>query len=63
MLIICDLRKSRTLGRKVSDEFTVPLCRGHNREIRRCGKEAAWWKKPVLIRPFLLVPCGWKVIR
>ena len=33
------------LGRKVSDEFTVPLCRGHNREIHRCGDEAAWWKK------------------
>jgi hypothetical protein len=37
--------QSRTLGRKVSDEFTVPLCRGHHREIHRCGKEAAWWKK------------------
>jgi hypothetical protein len=35
----------RTLGRKVSDEFTVPLCRGHHREIHRCGDEAAWWKK------------------
>jgi len=33
------------LGRKVSDEFTVPLCRGHHREIHRCGNEAAWWKK------------------
>ena len=37
--------QSRTLGRKVSDEFTVPLCRGHHREIHRCGNEAAWWKK------------------
>jgi hypothetical protein len=37
--------QSRTLGRKVSDEFTVPLCRGHHREIHRCGDEAAWWKK------------------
>jgi hypothetical protein len=33
------------LGRKVSDEFTVPLCRGHHREVHRCGDEAAWWKK------------------
>ena len=33
------------LGRKVSDEFTVPLCRGHHRELHRCGDEAAWWKK------------------
>ena len=33
----------RALGRKVSDEFTVPLCRGHHREIHRSGNEAAWW--------------------
>ena len=34
----------RALGRKVSDEFTVPLCRGHHREVHRCGDEAAWWR-------------------
>jgi len=33
------------LGRKVSDEFTVPLCRGHHREVHRCGDEGAWWDK------------------
>jgi hypothetical protein len=33
------------LGRKVSDEFTVPLCRGHHREVHRWGDEAAWWNK------------------
>jgi hypothetical protein len=33
----------RALGRKVSDEFTVPLCRGHHRELHRCGNEAIWW--------------------
>lgn len=33
------------LGRKVSDEFTVPLCRGHHREVHRSGDEAAWWNK------------------
>ena len=33
------------LGRKVSDEFTVPLCRGHHREVHRCGDEAVWWSK------------------
>jgi hypothetical protein len=37
--------QSPALGRKVSDEFTVPLCRGHHREIHRCGDEAAWWEK------------------
>jgi len=35
----------RALGRKVSDEFTVPLCRGHHREIHRSGDEPGWWKK------------------
>jgi hypothetical protein len=33
------------LGRKVSDEFTVPLCRGHHRELHRHGDETAWWHK------------------
>jgi hypothetical protein len=37
--------QSRALGRKVSDEFTVPLCRGHHREVHRCGDESAWWRK------------------
>jgi hypothetical protein len=35
----------RALGRKVSDEFVVPLCRGHHREVHRSGDEAAWWSK------------------
>ena len=33
----------RSLGRKVSDEFTVPLCREHHRELHRHGNEIAWW--------------------
>ena len=33
----------RTLGRKVSDEFTVPLCRDHHRDLHRYGNELAWW--------------------
>jgi hypothetical protein len=37
--------QSPTLGRKVSDEFTVPLCRGHHREVHRYGDEENWWKK------------------
>jgi hypothetical protein len=35
----------RALGRRVSDDFTVPLCRGHHRELHGHGDEAAWWKK------------------
>jgi ERF superfamily len=33
----------RSLGRKVSDEFTVPLCREHHQQLHRQGNEAAWW--------------------
>ena len=35
----------RALGRKVSDEFTVPLCRLHHRELHRARNEADWWSK------------------
>ena len=34
----------RAIGLKVSDEFTVPLCRGHHRELHQTGNELAWWK-------------------
>jgi hypothetical protein len=34
----------QALGRKVSDEYTVPLCRGHHRELHRPGDETAWWQ-------------------
>jgi ERF superfamily len=37
--------QNRALSRKVSDEFTVPLCRGHHREVHRSGDEATWWNK------------------
>ena len=37
--------QSRALGRKVSDEFAVPICRGHHRELHRSGDEVAWWSK------------------
>jgi len=35
--------QSAALGRRVSDEFTVPLCRLHHRALHRRGDEAAWW--------------------
>ncbi len=37
--------QGRAPGRKVSDEFTVPLCRGHHRELHRHGDEARWWSR------------------
>ena len=38
----------RAMGRKVSDEFTVPLCRTHHRDNHRFGDERAWWSKQAI---------------
>jgi ERF superfamily len=35
----------RAMGLKVSDEFTVPLCRIHHRDVHSFGDEIAWWKR------------------
>ena len=37
--------QAQALGRKVSDEFTVPLCRAHHRDNHRFGDERAWWSR------------------
>lgn len=34
----------RAIGMKVSDEFTVPLCRGHHRQLHQASNEVAWWE-------------------
>ena len=33
----------KAFGRKVSDEFTVPLCRDHHNDLHRHSNEPAWW--------------------
>ena len=33
----------RAMSRKVGDDFTVPLCRKHHRDLHDSGNEAAWW--------------------
>jgi hypothetical protein len=35
----------RAMGLKVSDEFTVPLCRIHHRDLHTVGDEVAWWER------------------
>jgi hypothetical protein len=35
----------RALAKRVSDEFTVPVCRIHHRELHLQGDEVAWWNK------------------
>jgi hypothetical protein len=43
----------RALGRKVSDEYVVPLCRIHHRAVHRVSDEQVWWTQqgidPVLV--------------
>ena len=50
----------RSLGRKVSDEFTVPLCRNHHEELHRYGNEAAWWAN-VQVAPMVVAKELWTV--
>jgi DNA recombination protein Rad52 len=38
------LAQPRALGRKVSDEFTVPLCAIHHHDLHMKGNEAEWWR-------------------
>ena len=58
----------RALGRKVSDEFTVPVCRVHHRELHRHGDEAAWWQGinidplPIALRLWQARPNGTAVV-
>jgi len=40
--IIFVFAQPRALGRKVSDEYTVPVCRTHHREPHSYGDEASW---------------------
>src|SRR5207245_5825276 len=35
----------RAMGLKVSDKFTVPLCRVHHRDNHNSGDEVAWWER------------------
>ena len=35
----------RAMGRKVSDEWTVPLCATHHRALHTVGDEERWWKE------------------
>jgi hypothetical protein len=43
--ITSPITQPRALGRRVSDEFTVPVCRAHHRELHRAGNEVAWWHR------------------
>jgi len=52
----------RALGRKVSDEYAIPLCRSHHRALHRSGDEARWWHAAG-IEPVKLARKLWKKTR
>ncbi len=35
----------RAMGRRVSDEWAVPLCASHHRALHTVGDEEKWWKE------------------
>jgi hypothetical protein len=51
--------EQRATGRKVSDKFTVPICRLHHRELHRRGNERAWWQQQG-IEPLAVAAALWK---
>lgn len=51
--------QARSLSLKVSDEFTVPLCRNHHQELHRHGNEAAWWAN-VQVEPLEVAKRLWE---
>src|SRR5271163_1336838 len=52
----------RALGRRVSDEFVVPLCRTHHRVLHRRGDEATWWES-VKLDPLAVARRLWEQTR
>jgi hypothetical protein len=50
------------LGRKVSDEFTVPLCRFHHRELHQRGDELTWWQQ-LNVEPLRMAQQLWQRTR
>src|SRR5262245_12173497 len=70
--LVCDRQPSdphhvryaqpRALGLKVSDEFTVPLCRGHHRQLHQAGNEETWWKS-LNIDPLAIAKGLWEQTR
>ena len=50
------------LGRRVSDEFTVPLCRVHHRALHRRGDESEWWRENG-IDPIGIAQNLWEITR
>jgi ERF superfamily len=50
--------EQRAMGRKVSDRFTVPICRLHHRDLHRHGNERVWWESQA-IDPLIFAAALW----
>jgi hypothetical protein len=50
------------MGLKVSDEFTVPLCRTHHRELHQRGDELTWWQQ-LNVDPMPMAQRLWQATR
>ena len=53
----------RAMGRKVSDEWVVPLCAIHHRSLHDVGDEKRWWKQHGSIDPISEAERLWKQTR
>src|SRR5215813_13467897 len=49
----------RGLGIKVSDEFTVPLCAIHHRQLHQTTREREWWQERK-IDPLMIAAALWR---
>jgi hypothetical protein len=54
--------EQRALGRKVNDDFTVPLCRLHHRELHQRRDELTWWQQ-LNVNPLLTAQRLWQQTR
>ncbi len=52
----------RAIGMKVSDEFTVPLCRSHHRNLHQSSNEPRWWEN-FRIEPLPVARKLWEATR
>lgn len=52
----------RAMGRKVSDEYTVPLCAIHHRQLHDHGNEREWWRT-YSIEPLAIAERLWRESR
>jgi len=49
----------RALGRKVGDEYTIPLCVIHHRQLHDAGNEREWWRRQQ-IDPLKVADALWR---